>query len=205
MWEKPRQSTDYKIHYGRGVQQQGYTEATTSCPLLLHTRRLQLRQRPLSLSLTLYNFYLQKCSTTTMFFALSHIYTYMTFGLFTHVSLPIGRMDRSRVFGHPVLPNFHPEGPISQHYFRVYYIASNGATLPDPSLRIIILSNYIYIHLWLIPFSLSLWTLSGQHSSVPSFLLLSAINVSCRPTSSSTPTGPFRLRVQHPTILLSGL
>ena len=47
-------------------------------------------------------------------FALSHIYTYMTFGLFTHVSLPIGWTDGYRVFGHPVLPNFHPEGPVSQ-------------------------------------------------------------------------------------------
>ena len=41
MWEKPRQSTNCRIHYGRGVQQRGYTEATTSCPLLRHTRRLQ--------------------------------------------------------------------------------------------------------------------------------------------------------------------
>ena len=24
------------------------------------------------------------------------------------------RPDRNRVFGHPVLPNFHPEGPVSQ-------------------------------------------------------------------------------------------
>ena len=44
MWEKPRQSTNCRIHYGRGVQRRGYTEATTSCPLLRHTRRLQLRQ-----------------------------------------------------------------------------------------------------------------------------------------------------------------
>ena len=53
MWEKPRQSTNCRIHYGRGVQQRGYTEATTSCPLLRHTRRLQLRQRPHFLSLSL--------------------------------------------------------------------------------------------------------------------------------------------------------
>ena len=53
MWEKPRQSTNCRIHYGRGVQPRGYTEATTSCPLLRHTRKLQLRQRPLSLSLSL--------------------------------------------------------------------------------------------------------------------------------------------------------
>ena len=41
MREKPQQSTNYKIHYGREVQRRGYTEATTSCPLLRHTRRLQ--------------------------------------------------------------------------------------------------------------------------------------------------------------------
>ena len=125
MWEKPRQSTNCRIHYGRGVQQRGYTEATTSCPLLRHTRRLQLRQRPHTHTLSLshavsvhtrYTTYLQqKQQLYIMFFALSHIYTYMTFGLFTHVSLPIGRTDRNRVFGHPVLPNFHPEGPVSQH------------------------------------------------------------------------------------------
>ena len=125
MWEKPRQSTNCRIHYGRGVQQRGYTEATTSCPLLRHTRRLQLRQQPhslslsLSLTLSLYTRAIQLLTTIIsyiiMFFALSHIYTYMTFGLFTHVSLPIGRTDRNRVFGLPVLPNFHPEGPVSQH------------------------------------------------------------------------------------------
>ena len=47
--------------------------------------------------------------------ALSHIYTYMTFGLFTYLSFPIGQADRNRVFGHPVPPDFHPEGPVSQH------------------------------------------------------------------------------------------
>ena len=37
-------------------------------------------------------------------------------------------------------------------------------------------------------------------SCVPSFLLVSVATVACRPTSSSTPTGPFRLRVQHSTV-----
>ena len=62
----------------------------------------------------LYNFFSESATTTNLiqkFFALSHIYTYMTSGLFTY----LGRMDRNRVFGHPVLPNFHPEGPVSQH------------------------------------------------------------------------------------------
>ena len=74
----------------------------------------------LSLTLSLYTRTIQLLTTIisyTMFFALSHIYTYMTFGLFTHVSLPIGRTDRNRVFGLPVLPSFHPEGPVSQQIY----------------------------------------------------------------------------------------
>ena len=31
--------------------------------------------------------------------AVSHIYTYMTFGLFTYLSFPIGRTDRNRIIG----------------------------------------------------------------------------------------------------------
>ena len=64
MWEKPRQSTNCRIHYGRGVQQRGYTEATTSCPLLRHTRRLQLRQRPHTLSLSHVVFVHMRYTTT---------------------------------------------------------------------------------------------------------------------------------------------
>ena len=50
----------------------------------------------LSLTLSLYTRAIQlltkKCNNILpKFFALSHIYTYMTFGLFTHVSLPIGQ------------------------------------------------------------------------------------------------------------------
>ena len=105
MWEKPRQSTNCRIHYGRRVQQREHTEATTSCSLLRHTRRLQWRQRPLSFSHdvshtisvhTSYTTTLQKCLTTFIYYlmlALSHIYTYMTFGLFTHVS-PSNRSGR---------------------------------------------------------------------------------------------------------------
>ena len=76
----------------------------------------------LSLSLTLYlctraiQLTLQMYQQLHKVCALSHIYTYMTFGLFTYLSFPIGRMDRNRVFGHPVLSNFHPEGPVSQQY-----------------------------------------------------------------------------------------
>ena len=130
MWEKPRQSTNCRIHYGRGVQQREYTEAITSCPLLHHTRWLQLRQRPhsLSLSLSQYTRAIQLLLTkvqqlTIMLFALCHIYTHMTFGLFTHMALKgsreniftyvpllIGRTNHHRVFGHPVLSNFPPGG-----------------------------------------------------------------------------------------------
>ena len=42
--------------------------------------------------------------------AKAHIYTYMTFGLFTHVSLPIGRTDGNWVLDHPVLPIFSSGG-----------------------------------------------------------------------------------------------
>ena len=83
-----------------------------------------MRKRPhtlslsLSLTLSLYTRAIQlltkSATTSLMFFALSHIYTHMTFGLFTHLSFPIGRTDRNGVFGHPVLPNSHPEGPVSQ-------------------------------------------------------------------------------------------
>ena len=131
MWEKPRQSTNCRIHYGRGVQQRGYTEATTSCPLLRHTRWLQLRQRPhthtLSLSRCLYTHALYNYFTKVQQLLYTHtlkvspksyLYIYDFWVIYT-CSLPIGRVqsvgsDRYRVFSHPVLPNFHPEGPVSQ-------------------------------------------------------------------------------------------
>ena len=54
-------------------------------------------------------------TTTKKVCALSHIYTYMTFGLFTQMSTPIGRTDRNRFLDQPVLSIFHPEGHVSQH------------------------------------------------------------------------------------------
>ena len=116
----------------RGVQQRGYTEATTSCPLLRHTRWLQLRQRPhthtLSLSRCLYTHALYNYFTKVQQLLYTHtlkvspksyLYIYDFWVIYT-CSLPIGRVqsvgsDRYRVFSHPVLPNFHPEGPVSQH------------------------------------------------------------------------------------------
>ena len=103
-WEKPRQPTGCKIHYEKGDYSSGSTRATISCtPSLRHTRRLQWRQLPLSLSLSL-SLTLYLCTraiqlTLQMYqqhlkvCALSHIYTYMTFGLFTHVS-PSNRSGR---------------------------------------------------------------------------------------------------------------
>ena len=101
----------------------GCTEATTSCtstsPHGGYNRGNDLYVS-LSLSLSLscchslysYALYtnLKSATTTTFMFSLSHIYTYMTFGLFTHVSLPIGRTDRNRVLDHPVLPIFSSGG-----------------------------------------------------------------------------------------------
>ena len=112
LWER---NTTTRIHRGNDLLSSSSphaaatVEATTSHSLSLshvvsvHTRYTQT-----------YKSVQQLLSTTNLFFALSHIYTYMTFGLFTHVSLPIGRTDRNRVFGLPVLHNFHPEGPVSQ-------------------------------------------------------------------------------------------
>ena len=104
----------------------GCTEATTSCTST-SPRGGYNGGNDLSISLslshshvvtlctvTLYTLTYKSATTTTFMFALSNIYTYMTFGLFTHLSLKIGRTDRNQVFGHPVLPNFHPEGPVSQ-------------------------------------------------------------------------------------------
>ena len=76
-----------------------------------------------SLSLSHSHYTVTLCTLTTtkvintihkMFFALSHIYTYMTFGLFTHVSLTIDQTVQRRVLDHPVLTIFHPEGTVSQ-------------------------------------------------------------------------------------------
>ena len=46
--------------------------------------------------------------------ALSDIYTYMTFGLFTQMSTSISPTDRYRFWDQPVLSIFHPEGHVSQ-------------------------------------------------------------------------------------------
>ena len=60
-------------------------------PLLRNTTVTMGATTSFSLSLSIHSFrsvhiQLQKCSTTTNCFALSHIYTHMTFGLFTHVA-----------------------------------------------------------------------------------------------------------------------
>ena len=76
-WEKPRQPTSCRIHYEKGIQRRGYTEATSSLSLSVS----------LSLSLSLYTRVIQLQMFNNNFtFALSHIYTYMTFGLFTHMA-----------------------------------------------------------------------------------------------------------------------
>ena len=67
---------------------------------------------PLSVSCTLCT---TNFSTTYKVCALGHIYTYMTFGLFTEMSTQIGWTDRGRFCVQPVLCIFHPEGHVSQH------------------------------------------------------------------------------------------
>ena len=112
-----------EIHYESKVTTMRCTEATTSCsPSSPHAAVTIEATSSLSLTLfhavsvhTRYTTNFTNVSTTTSkMLALSHIYTYMTFGLFTHVSLPIGRTYRNRAFGLLVLPNFHPEGAVFQ-------------------------------------------------------------------------------------------
>ena len=107
IWEKPRQPSDYKISlcedYNAGArrqrplatllrQQAVTTEATTSS----------------SLSLTLYTFTHSKlyhannysvCSYTHSYvkFAVGHIYTNMTFGLFTNIAL-VGSQEHIYIY-----------------------------------------------------------------------------------------------------------
>ena len=121
-------------HYERKIQKNG--EAQRQRPLVSFVRHttVTMRQRPLtiSLSLSLYTVtHPMHIHTTTQkkrfnqpltLFALSHIYTHMTFGLFTHMTprgptrahlhmcpLPISREDHRRALDHPVLLNF-PSG-----------------------------------------------------------------------------------------------
>ena len=92
-WEKPRQSTNCRIHYERDYNN-GSTRATTSCTSLLATRGGYNGGNYLSLSLShsltrsisahaLYNYFTKVFNNYSKMCALSHIYTYMTFGLFT--------------------------------------------------------------------------------------------------------------------------
>ena len=85
----------------RGIQRWG-TETTISCYLFFANRRLQQRQRPLSLSLSRCTQLrsLTNIRNTTLQhsikFALSHIYTNMTFGLFTHIA-PGGSLEHIHI------------------------------------------------------------------------------------------------------------
>ena len=105
----------------------GSIEATTSCtpssPHVAVTVEATTSFR-LSLSLvltthTLYN-YLQKCNNNFTF-ALRHIYTHMTFGLFTDMA-PRGLQSVGKITTGPLIIRFfqtsHPERPLSQQYQR---------------------------------------------------------------------------------------
>ena len=92
MWEKPRQPTGCRKHYERRLQRWKHKGNDLS-HFYFATRRLQWKQRPLSLShaLSLCTQLHTHCTTTNVqqlltVFALSHIYTQMTFGLFTHMA-----------------------------------------------------------------------------------------------------------------------
>ena len=115
-----------QFDYGRGIQQRGYKEATTSCPLLRHTRRLQLRQRPHTHTLSLSHavsvhtrYTTTNYLTTHILFPKSYLYIYDLRVIYISVLCNWSDWNRNRVFGHPVLPNFHPEGPVSQQWWDV--------------------------------------------------------------------------------------
>ena len=107
------------MHYDEEITNDGSTRATTSCVSSFFATRGGYNEEAttsLSLShthsvqLTLYknNNQLQKVC------ALSHIYTYMTFGIFTCVLPNRSETDRNRFLDQPVLCIFHPEGHVSQ-------------------------------------------------------------------------------------------
>ena len=101
-------------------------------PLLRHTAVTIEETTSFSLSLSLYTvtLYSHNTTSTTMFnlhnrVALSHIYTHMTFRLFTHIApgssqahihicVHFGREGYHRVFNHPVIHTSHLEGPLPQ-------------------------------------------------------------------------------------------
>ena len=87
-----------EIHYESKVTTMRCKEATTSCSSSSPHAAVTIEATS-SLSLTLFHAvsvhtryttnFTNVSTTTSKMLALSHIYTYMTFGLFTHVSLPI--------------------------------------------------------------------------------------------------------------------
>ena len=94
IWEKPRQPSDCKISLCQIFTMMGHRDNDLLLPCFA-TRRLEQRQRPLPLSLSLCTLLR---STSTLYIqptnkiSLGHIYTNMTFGLFTNVA-PVGSME----------------------------------------------------------------------------------------------------------------
>ena len=111
-------TTDCGIHYGEEITTMGLQGQRPLAPTLFATRSGYNKEATTSFSLshTLYDYSSQKYQQQHIMkmCALSHIYTYMTFGLFTQMSTPIGRTDRNRLWNQPVLSIFHPEGHVSQ-------------------------------------------------------------------------------------------
>ena len=119
---KPRQSTNGRIHYERQLQRWS-TEVTPSCTSSSpHAAVTMEAATSLSLFLSvslhaLYN-YFTKVQQRHILCPKSYLYIY-DFQVI-YISVLPNRSDgsepghRNRVFGLPVLPNFHPEGPVSQ-------------------------------------------------------------------------------------------
>ena len=94
-WEKPRESSNSNYHYEQRCTMVKLQGNNLELTIFATGGGNTQRQRPLRLSLSLSLSRLlsslslsgkQKMSNNTKLFALSHIYTHMTFGLFTNIA-----------------------------------------------------------------------------------------------------------------------
>ena len=96
IWEKPRQPTNCKkkSHYER-IAEMGHTDNDLLLPFFTTSGYNRGNDLFLSLSLSLYKvtLYINLLHTKL---ALSHIYTHMTFGLFTHIA-PRGSLEHIHI------------------------------------------------------------------------------------------------------------
>ena len=103
MWENHGSPQTAENHYERRIITMESTEATTSCapssPRGGYNGGNDLSTLSLSVSIhsyALYTYNYKKVFNHINCFALSHIYTHMTFGLFTHVA-PRGSLEHIHI------------------------------------------------------------------------------------------------------------